>query len=147
MELRGNLKSLSGEIVFDASTGLINYTSILDAPTNLSQFNNDENFVKNQDLAALTQNLINSNEVVITSVKGSVFAEDSTLLVDAENQNIIARTVFTDIIQLDFSVIEPAQSEGLVALADGNGWDPLENGEQSLVIYLNGAWRSIATGA
>jgi hypothetical protein len=76
-----------------------------------------------------------------------VFAEDSTLLVDAENQNIAARTVFTNIIQLDFSVVEPVQSEGLIALADGNGWDPLENGEQSLVIYLNGAWRSIATGA
>jgi hypothetical protein len=146
-ELRGNLKSLSGEIVFDATTGLINYAAIVNAPTNLSQFTNDENFIKNNDLATLTQNLIDTNEVVITSVKGSVFADDSTLLVDAVTQNIVARTTFTRILQLEFSSIEPEQSEGVVALADGTGWDPLSNGSQSLVIYLNGAWRSIATGA
>jgi hypothetical protein len=146
-ELRGNLKSLSGEIVFDATTGLINYAAIANAPTNLSQFTNDENFIKNTDLATLTQNLIDTNEVVISSVRGSVFADDSTLLVDAANQNIVARTTFTEILQLEFSSVEPEQSEGVVALADGIGWDPLSNGSQSLVIYLNGAWRSIATGA
>jgi hypothetical protein len=146
-ELRGNLKSLSGEIVFDATTGLINYAAIFNAPTNLSQFTNDENFIKNNDLATLTQNLIDANEVVISSVRGSVFADDSTLLVDAINQNIVARTTFTRILQLQFSSAEPEQSEGVVALADGTGWDPLSNGSQSLVIYLNGAWRSIATGA
>jgi hypothetical protein len=146
-ELRGNLKSLSGEIVFDATTGKINYAAILNAPTNLSQFTNDESFVKNNDLATLTQNLIDTNEVVITSVKGSVFADDSTVLVDAINQNIVARTTFTEILQLEFSSVEPELSEGVVALADGTGWDPLSNGSQSLVIYLNGAWRSIATGA
>ncbi len=144
-ELRGNLKSLSGEIVFDATTGKINYAAIINAPTNLSQFSNDENFIKNSDLATLTQNLIDSDEVVITSVKGSVFADDSTLLVDAVSQNIVARTTFTDILQLNFSSVEPEESEGVVALADGDGWDPLENGEQSLVIYLKGAWRNIAS--
>jgi hypothetical protein len=146
-ELRGNLKSLSGEIVFDATTGLINYAAILNAPTNLSQFTNDENFIKNNELATQTQNLIDTNEVVISSVRGSVFADDSTLLVDAINQNIVAKTTFTEILQLEFFSVEPDQSEGVVALADGIGWDPLSNGSQSLVIYLNGAWRSIATGA
>ena len=145
-ELRGNLKSLSGEIVFDANTGLINYAAIFNAPTDLSQFNNDENFIKDTDLAVLTQNLIDENEVVITSVKGSVFAEDSTLLVDAENQNIVARNMFTDIVQLNFSSLEPNLSEGAIALADGIGWNPLSNNEQSLVVYLNGQWRSIAEG-
>ena len=147
VELRGNLKSLSGEVVFDATTGLINYAAILNAPTNLSQFTNDENFVKNHELATLTQSLIDSDEVVISSVKGSVFAEDSSIIVDAVNQTVAARTTITDILQLSFSSVEPAQSEGVIALADGSGWDPLENAEQSLVIYLNGAWRSIATGA
>jgi hypothetical protein len=146
-ELRGNLKSLSGEIVFDATTGKINYAAIINAPTNLSQFTNDENFIKNNNLATLTQNLIDTNEVVISSVKGSVFADDSTLLVDAINQNIFAKTTVTEILQMEFSSVEPEQSEGVIALADGTGWDPLLNGSQSLVIYLNGAWRSIATGA
>jgi hypothetical protein len=144
-ELRGNLKSLSGEIVFDATTGKINYAAIINAPTNLSQFTNDENFIKNNNLATLTQNLIDTNEVVISSVKGSVFADDSTLLVDAINQNIFAKTTVTEILQMEFSSVEPEQSEGVIALADGTGWDPLENGEQSLVIYLKGAWRNIAS--
>jgi hypothetical protein len=145
-ELRGNLKSLSGEIVFDATTGLINYAAIFNAPTNLSQFSNDESFIKDTNLATLTQNLIDTNQVVITSVNGSVFAEDSTLIVDAINKNIVANTTITRILQLEFLTEEPEQSEGTVALADGIGWDPLINGSQSLVIYLNGAWRNIASG-
>jgi hypothetical protein len=34
----------------------------------------------------------------------------------------------------------------MIALADGISWDPLSNAEQSLVVYLNGGWRQIATG-
>jgi hypothetical protein len=147
VELRGNLKSLSGEIVFDATTGLINYAAIFNAPTSLSQFANDENFIKINELGVSTQSLIDSNQLVITSVKGSVFADDSSVIVDSINQILVAKTTFTDILQLSFSSAEPEQSEGVIALADGVGWDPLINGSQSLVIYLNGAWRSIATGA
>lgn len=146
IELRGNLKSLSGEIVFDATTGLINYAAILNAPTNLSEFTNDVNFVKSNDLATLTQSLIDTSQIVVSNVKGSVFADDSSVIVDSVNQTLVAKTTFTDILQLSFSSTEPDQSEGVIALADGIGWDPLINGSQSLVIYLNGSWRSIATG-
>lgn len=146
VELRGNLKSLSGEIVFDATTGLINYAAIFNAPTSLSQFANDENFIKIVELEVLVQSLIDSDQLVISSVKGSVFADDSSIIVDSTNQSLVAKTTFTDILQLNFSSAEPEQSEGVIALADGVGWDPLINGSQSLVIYLNGAWRSIATG-
>jgi hypothetical protein len=146
VELRGNLKSLSGEIVFDATTGLINYAAILNAPSNLSQFNNDENFVKSSSLATLTQDLFDNNEIVINDIKSSIFAEDSTLIVDNINNRVITNTTITKILELDFLTSEPQPSEGVVALADGSGWDPLNNGSQSLVIYLNGAWRSIATG-
>jgi hypothetical protein len=146
VELRGNLKSLSGEIVFDATTGLINYAAIFNAPTSLSQFANDENYIKIVELEVLVQSLIDSDQLVISSVKGSVFADDSSIIVDSTNQSLVAKTTFTDILQLNFSSAEPEQSEGVIALADGVGWDPLINGSQSLVIYLNGAWRSIATG-
>jgi hypothetical protein len=146
VELRGNLKSLSGEIVFDATTGRINYAAILNAPSNLSQFNNDENFVKSSSLATLTQDLFDNNEIVINDIKSSIFAEDSTLIVDNINNRVITNTTITKILELDFLTSEPQPSEGVVALADGSGWNPLNNGSQSLVIYLNGAWRSIATG-
>jgi len=35
-------------------------------------------------------------------------------------------------------------ADGMVAIADGSGWDPMTNGVQTMVVYLNGAWREIA---
>ena len=35
---------------------------------------------------------------------------------------------------------------GMVAIADGTGWDPLTNGQESMVVYLNSGWREIAAG-
>lgn len=37
--------------------------------------------------------------------------------------------------------------EGLIAIADGSGWDPLSNGKKSVVVYLDSAWRQMAVGA
>ena len=36
---------------------------------------------------------------------------------------------------------------GMVAIADGTSWDPLSNGQESMVVYLNSGWREIAAGA
>jgi len=33
---------------------------------------------------------------------------------------------------------------GMVAIADGTGWDPILRGDQTMVVYLSGAWREIA---
>jgi hypothetical protein len=41
----------------------------------------------------------------------------------------------------------PSPSNGMVAIADGDSWDPLTNGKQSMVVYLGGAWVQIAAAA
>ena len=38
-------------------------------------------------------------------------------------------------------------ADGMVAIADGTGWDPLLNGKQSLVVRLGGSWVSLASAA
>lgn len=37
-------------------------------------------------------------------------------------------------------------SEGMLAIADGTDWDPDNNGDQVLMVYLNGQWESVALG-
>jgi hypothetical protein len=145
-ELRGTIKSYSGEIVFDATTGLISYSSIENAPTKLSEFDNDLNFVQGDFLPLLVQDFLDTEEVQVKLVKGSVIGEDSTVIVDGVSNNIFSDTTFANILQLSFSSEEPIQAEGTVALADGIGWDPLFNNSQSLVIYINGAWKNIVEG-
>ena len=39
--------------------------------------------------------------------------------------------------------VSPAS--GMVAVADGTGWDPLSApGKEQMVVYLGGGWRAIA---
>jgi len=33
---------------------------------------------------------------------------------------------------------------GMVAVADGTGWDPHSTGVNTMTVYLGGAWRQIA---
>ncbi len=42
----------------------------------------------------------------------------------------------------------PANPEsGMIAIADGTGWNPAGSGVATMVVYLGGAWRTIAQGA
>lgn len=43
---------------------------------------------------------------------------------------------------------EPASpANGMIAIADGSGWDPLSNNKQSMVVRLGGAWVQLAAAA
>lgn len=145
-ELRGSLKSYTGEIVFDAITGKINYAAIINAPDKLSEFENDLNFVSQQNLNFLVEQSLENRDIQPSSLSTSIVGNDFTVIVDPVNNRLNSSLTFTDLLQLSFSSEEPNRFEGTVALADGIGWDPIDNGSQSLVIYLNGAWRSIAVG-
>lgn len=142
-EIRASLKSYSGEVVFDANTGLINYAAIQNTPTNLSDFTNDLNFIPQENLQSIVQQQLDNEEIKINVIRG----QDSAVMLDTATNSLFSSISTSDLIQLNFSTSEPQQSEGTIALADGIGWNPLNNGEQSLVIYLNGQWKSIATGS
>ena len=81
--LFGNLRGHDGTLVFDAATSRLFYGALVGAPTSLSEFTNDVGYVTiNQVSSYLEDNL------TISDFRGSVFADDSTLLVDGVNGNI-----------------------------------------------------------
>jgi len=82
--LKGNLVSYSEEIVFDASTGKVSYAALQGAPTFLSEFTNDVGYLTSASL----ENVFAGGGTFVTDIQGSVFADDSTLLVDGVNGTI-----------------------------------------------------------
>jgi hypothetical protein len=87
INLVGNLVSESGSIVFNANTGLISYGAIGGVPTNLSEFTDDIGFVRTSDLSSSLSSLF-SSAPFISDIQGSVFGDDSTVLVDGVNSKI-----------------------------------------------------------
>jgi hypothetical protein len=82
LDLIGNLKSFEGSLVFDATTGTISYGALAGAPQFLSEFEDDIGFLRTTDLDAALDGLF-GDTAFITDIQGSVFADDSTILVDA----------------------------------------------------------------
>jgi len=82
LAVSANLTSYSGSIVFDATTGKVSYSALQGAPTFLSEFTDDIGFLRTADLDATLAGLFDEGEVFNTDIRGSVFGEDSTLLVD-----------------------------------------------------------------
>lgn len=75
-------------------------------------------------------------------VKGSVFADDSSVMVNA-----VDFTMTTDLITLTpLNTAPTAPTSGMVAVADGSGWNPTGTGVETMVAYLNGAWRQVVAG-
>jgi len=78
---------------------------------------------------------------IATDVTGSLFADDSSTMVDAVNN-----AMFSDTLTLNVLTAEPSNpANGMMAVADGTIWDPTTSGVQTLVVYLGGAWRQIQT--
>lgn len=76
-------------------------------------------------------------------VTGSVFSDDSSPMVDA-----VGRTMFSDLMTLTPLNAEPENpTNGMIAIADGTGWDPASNAKNTLVAYLGGAWVTVAAAA
>jgi hypothetical protein len=76
-------------------------------------------------------------------VIGSVFSDDSSLMVDATNY-----AMFSDTMTLTPLNAEPVSPvNGMIAIADGTGWDPASNAKNTLVAYLGGAWVTVAAAA
>jgi len=84
---KGSIKGYNGSTVFDAVTNQIPYSVIVGGPTQISDLENDAGYVTQADLAggSLTVEIKNTGDL-----QGSVFGEDSTLLVDHINGRINA---------------------------------------------------------
>ena len=82
--LKGSLRDFNDSVVFDAVTGKISYAALEGAPEFLSEFTNDVGYLTSASL----EDVFTGGSVFETDIKGSVFADDSTLLVDGVNGTI-----------------------------------------------------------
>jgi hypothetical protein len=86
--LYGNLRGYNDEIVFDAFTAKISYAALQGAPTFLSEFTDDVGYLQTTDLDTTLAGLFDDGVPFTTDIVGSVFGDDSTVLVDGVNSII-----------------------------------------------------------
>lgn len=164
-DLKGSVVADDSTILVDAVNGVIPYSVLDGAPTALSDLTNDLDYVgivgntialnglpvdtfmtgnldaQNNDI--INANLVNATGNITGDVVGSVFADDSSIMVDAVNY-----TMFADAMTLTPLNAEPVNPvNGMIAVADGTGWDPAANAKNTLVAYLGGAWVTVAAAA
>jgi len=99
--LKGNLVSYNEEIVFDATTGKVSYAALQGAPTFLSEFTDDIGYLQTSDLDTTLAGLFDDGVPFTTDIVGSVFGDDSTLLVDGVNGKIIGDVLNTEVTTTD----------------------------------------------
>jgi len=87
-QLIGDLVTDSGSIVFDSSAGVISYAALAGAPIFLSEFTDDVGFLRTADLDSSLSSLF-SADAFNSDIQGSVFGDDSSLLVDGVNSEIV----------------------------------------------------------
>ena len=87
--LKGSLAAFNGTVVFNASTGKVSYAALQGAPTFLSEFTDDVGYLQTSDLNTTLAGLFDDGVPFVTDIVGSVFGDDSTLLVDGVNGKII----------------------------------------------------------
>jgi hypothetical protein len=93
--LKGNLVSYNEEIVFDATTGKVSYASLQGAPQFLSEFSDDVGYLRTADLDTSLAALFDEGIPFESDIKGSVFGDDSTVIVDGVAGKIRGDTEFT----------------------------------------------------
>lgn len=85
-----------------------------------------------------------SDPLVPSEFRYLTFDSKGWLAVNQENAS--ATLDINGFAKLAILTAAPASpANGMVAIADGTSWNPLANGKQSMVVYLGGGWRQIAT--
>lgn len=164
-DLKGSVVADDSTILVDAVNGVIPYTVLDGAPTALSDFSNDLDYagivattIQTNGLPVDTfmtgaldaqgnniesANLVDATGNLTGDVVGSVFGDDSSVMVDAVNY-----AMFSDTLSLTPLNVAPSNpTNGMIAVADGTGWNPASNGKNTLVAYLGGTWRTVAAAA
>ena len=99
--LKGNLAAFDGTIVFDATTAKVSYAALQGAPTFLSEFADDVGYLRTSDLDTTLAGLFDDGVPFTTDIQGSVFADDSTVIVDG-----VAGKVLGDVINLNVTTTD-----------------------------------------
>ena len=99
--LKGNLRSFDGTLVFNADTAKISYAALEGVPTFLSEFTDDVGYLQTADLDSTLAGLFDDGVPFETDVVGSVFGDDSTVLVDGVNSIITGDVLNSQITTTD----------------------------------------------
>lgn len=87
-----NLRGYDGTLIFDAANNQLLYSAIVGAPNSLSEFTNDVGYVTLSQVSDYV-----SQNVIVSDFVGSVFGDDSTILVDGNNNRINPLAVYGDL--------------------------------------------------
>ena len=88
-EFKGDLIAGDDTRVFNAATGRISYAALEGAPTQVSEFTNDVGYLLSEDLDSSLAGLFDEGETFNTDIQGSVFGDDSTMIVDGVASEVV----------------------------------------------------------
>lgn len=130
------------------------YLALDGGALDIQEIDNAKGAASGSALEILTFNAFDIN------IKTNQFSSDNAFRIDVNTGTDIRHTESSPRIQtqsygteflngvIKIPVLSSAPSspaDGMIAIADGSGWNPLSNGLQSMVVYLNGGWREIGT--
>tara|TARA_B110000503_G_scaffold59350_1_gene94610 strand:+ start:9042 stop:10364 length:1323 start_codon:yes stop_codon:yes gene_type:complete len=81
-DVYANIRGSDGTLILDAQNNQISYALINGAPSAISEFANDTGFITIDDVRIEVATVLDQLEIGNTDITGSVFGDDSTLLVD-----------------------------------------------------------------
>ena len=96
-KLYGSLYSYNEEKVFDSITGKISYAALQGAPQFISEFTNDLGYLRTVDLDDSLASLFDEGVPFNTDIVGSVFGDDSTVLIDGVSSLITGDVLNTSV--------------------------------------------------
>ena len=87
----GNIKADDDSLIFNSSTGKVPYAAIQGAPTNVSEFTNDVGFATSAGINQYINDYFSgaTGNALQADLTGSVFADDSSVMVDAVAGKIV----------------------------------------------------------
>ena len=88
-EFKGDLIAGNDSRVFNAATGKISYAALEGAPTNVSEFTNDIGYMLVEDLDENLAGLFDEGSTFDTDIRGSVFGDDSTMIINGVSSEVV----------------------------------------------------------
>ena len=147
---RSDLVSFDGTTVFDATTGKIPYAALIGIPTQVSEFDNDLGYVTQNDLSQTVVDVFGGGATLGLDIQGSVFADDSTMIVDGTEGKVVGAidNAITETLALTATTatITTASADTIVSLADQDLIIEGQN-DQNIVIGENNTGRVILHNA
>jgi len=123
-EFMGDLIAGNESRVFNAATGKISYAALEGAPTQVSEFENDIGYLLAADLDSSLAGLFDEGATFDTDIRGSVFGDDSSMIIDgvaSEVVGVINNTTITTVnLTASIADVTTARAGEYVGPADNN---------------------------